>query len=455
MNHSVRQGRVYPLAPRFQADEVLSLTALEQAARIADGTLTSRELVERYLDRIQRFDGELNACITVLASAARREADRADKLRAQGRIIGPFHGVPTAIKDHHLVRMTRTRLGSRAFDWLFTPMDDPFVATLRAAGFVVIAKTAMSELGILPIVETELQPPTRNPWNTTRTAGGSSGGAGAAIAAGLVPIAPGSDGAGSVRIPSSLHGLVGLKPTRGLVADPSNKIDTYGLASNGPMARSIDDAAALLDVMCVRDRGDHLFRSRLPVRPLRIGLVLDPPVGELDPRIAARVELAAQRLRDAGHSVERRAGPQGTLDDFLPVYQRFVSRIPVLAPKRLGEFARWFWQSGRSVPESLADSLMRRFEQSGRDAMEGIDVMLSPTIGVPAFEALQFAHLEPEALFRAAAPLGAFTAIANVTGQPALTVPFGLVDDMPVGVQLIGEHGADAQLFALARTLEA
>jgi amidase len=455
MTHSTARDRVFPLAPKYDGDPILSLTALEQAARIADGTLRSADLVDRYLARIREHDGAINACVAVMERDARREAERADRLRARGRIIGPFHGVPTAIKDHHMVRFTRTRIGSRAFDWLWTPTDDDFVQRVRAAGFVIIAKTTMSELGILPIVETELQPPTRNPWNLSRTAGGSSGGAGAAIAAGMVPIAPGSDGAGSVRIPSALHGLVGLKPTRGLIPDRANKIDVYGLASNGPMARSIDDAAALLDVLCETGKGSHLARSRDPVRPLRVGVFVDPPVGVVDPRIVARVELAAERLRAAGHTVERRATPDGTLDDFMPVYQRFVSRIPVLNPSRLGPFARWFWESGHKVPESMAQSLMRRFEASGRQAMKGLDVLLSPTVGVQAFEVGQFAALEPEAQFRALAPLGAFTAIANVTGQPALSVPFGLVDGMPVGVQLIGAHGQDAALFALARSLVA
>jgi amidase len=454
MNHLAHGGAVHPLAPRFATqDPVLGLSALEQAARIADGTLTSIELVERYLARITRHDPALSAFATVLADTARRDAERADRMRARGTLVGKFHGVPTAIKDHHLVRFTRTRIGSRAFDWLWTPVDDDFVKGIRAGGFVLIGKTTMSELGILPVVETALQQPTRNPWNTSRTAGGSSGGAGAAIAAGLLPIAPGSDGAGSVRIPSSLNGLVGLKPTRGLVPDRSNRIDAYGLASNGPMARSLDDAAALLDVMAAPGRRDHLARSRDPVRPQRIAMILDAPVGDVDPRIAAIVERAAERLRAQGHTVERRPCPSATLDDFLPVYQRFVSRIPLLAPKRLGEFARWFWETGRTVPESRADALMRGFEAVGRATMEGFDVLLTPTVGILPFEVGEHAHLAPPEHFRALAPLGAFTALANVTGQPALSVPFGTVEGMPVGVQLLGRDGQDAMLFALARAL--
>lgn len=446
--------RVFSLAPSYRGDPITELSALEQSARIADGSLRSADLVDRYLARIRAQDGALSAFVTVIERRARAEAERADRLRKQGRIIGPFHGIPTAIKDHHMVRGTRTRIGSRSFDWLWTPNDNAFVARLRAAGFVIVGKTTMSELGILPIVETELQPPTRNPWNVRKTAGGSSGGAGSAVSSGMIPIAPGSDGAGSVRIPASLHGLVGLKPTRGLIPDEANKIDRWGLATNGPIARSIDDAAALLDVMCRGDRRSHLVRSRAPVGPLRIGLCLEAPVGDVDPRIASLIERAAEVLTAHGHRVVTRPRPAASLDDFMPVYQRFVSRIPVLFPQRLGRFARWFWESGKGITDERGDELMRSFEAAALESMGECDVMLTPTIGVVPFDVGQFADRDPEALFRAVAPLGAFTAIANVTGQPALSVPFGAVDGMPVGAQLIGRHDTDAQLFALGRLLE-
>lgn len=448
-------SRVHPLAPRYRGDEIIELSALEQAARIAEGTLTSRALTERYLARIRRFDPALCAFVTVLERAALREADRLDALRAKGKLLGPFHGTITAIKDHHLVKMTRTRIGSKAFDWLWTPIDDPFVKRVRDAGFVIVGKTSMSELGILPIVETPIMPPTRNPWNTAKTAGGSSGGAGAALAAGLLSVAPGSDGAGSIRIPASLNGLVGLKPTRRLIPDRSDKIDTWGLATNGPMGRSVDDVAALLDALCDPLHKGHFERSKTRVRPLRVGLFVEPPVGEVDPRIVAVVERAAEVLRDAGHTVERRASPKVELDDFVPVYQRFISRIPVYSPDRLGEFARWFWETGRTVSDSKASSLVRAFEETGRAVMEGLDVMLAPSVCVMPFDVGAFADLPPEQVFRAVTPLGSFTALANLTGQPALSVPFASIEGMPVGVQLVAPRYEDATLLALGRVLEA
>ena len=231
---------VRPTAPQFATDGLSSLSALGQAQRLADGSLRSIDLVEHYLARVAAYEREVGAFVEVFADAARRDAERADADRKQGRLRGPFHGVPTAVKDHHMMRFTRMRLGSRAYDWLWTPTDDVVVKRLRAAGFVLLGKTTMSELGLLPICEPVGGTPTRNPWDLSRTAGGSSGGAGAAVAAGMLPIAPGSDGAGSVRIPASLNGLYGLKPTRGLVRDGNERIDVFGLTSVGPLARSIE-----------------------------------------------------------------------------------------------------------------------------------------------------------------------------------------------------------------------
>lgn len=443
-----------PIAPRYAAPGVVTLSAVEQAQRIRDGSLSSRELVETYLSRIDRHDGELNAFIDVLADSARREADHADHLRARGRLLGPFHGVPTAVKDQHFVRGTATRLGSRAYPSFRSPIDDAVVRRLRGAGFVILGKTTMSELGLLPVVEPDLHPPTRNPWNLERSAGGSSGGAGAAVAAGLVPVAPGSDGAGSIRVPASLNGLFGHKPTRGLVPDNSERIDAYRLTAIGPLARCVDDAAALLDVLATPRGAHHATGSRLTVRPLRIGVVREPPFGELDPRLLASVELAAARLRDAGHQVEDRACPAGTLEGFLPIYQSFMARIPVVFRSRLQPVTAWFQEQGRAVSADDARRRVQTFTDAGTDAMRGIDVLLTPSVAMLPPRVGEFTHLSPPEQFAALAPLGGFTALANLTGQPAISVPLGEIDGMPAGVQLMGQHGQDDLLLALARLFE-
>lgn len=439
------------------SNPVLSLSALEQAARIREGTLSSQALVSLYLERIRTIDGRLGAMVDTCGEQALAEAARLDRLRAKGTLAGPFHGVPTAVKDLHFLRGRPLRMGSRAYRWLWSPVDDTLVRGLKRAGFVVLGKTSTSELALLPIVETDLHPPTRNAWNPERTAGGSSGGAGAAIAAGLVPVAPGSDGAGSIRIPSSLNGLVGMKPTRGLVPSDTKRVDVFGMASIGPMARTVDDAAALLDVICGREGGrGTAFRdaSRVAPKPLKIGLILQPPLGETDPRIAAAVREAAASLAAAGHSVEERASVTGTLDEFLPVYQTLISRIPVLFPWMLQPVVRWFREEGRRLPKGAA---ARAFAELGARVvatMEGLDVLVTPTVPILPPKVGAFRHLPPRELFEAVAPLGAFTAASNLSGFPALTVPCGRVEGLPVGAQLIGRPGTEGLLFALARTLE-
>jgi amidase len=446
---------ILPIAPAFAppADDLAQLSALEQARRIAAGELTSEALTEHYLTRIATHDPQLSAFIALHADRARAQARRVDKRRALGIPLAPFHGVPTAMKDHHMVRGMRTRIGSHAYSWLWSPVDDVLVKRMKAAGFVLLGKTSMSELGILPIVETGIAPPTRNPWNLQHTAGGSSGGAGAALGAGLLPVAPGSDGAGSVRIPSALNGLVGLKPSRGLVADPAKGFNRFGLVSVGPMGRTVEDAMALLDVLAGLPHGETARRAAEPIAPLKIGLLLDPPFGENDPRIVALIEGAAERLRAVGHKVERIPGLTVDLTEFVPLYQRVLSRAPVPFPSRLSPFARWFWGTGKKGNDADAWRRLKQFVDLAEGSQAGYDLLLTPTIGVLPPKVGEFAHLSPPEHFEALAPLGAYTALANLTGQPAISVPCGQVDGFPVGAQLVGRHGDDARLFGLARHL--
>lgn len=446
-----------PIALPDPARPELALSALEQAARIREGRLRSRELVELYLDRIARLDGGIGAMVHLMGDSARREADRLDALRARGRIVGPFHGVPTALKDLHFVRGAPVRLGSRAFAWLWSPLDDRVVRAVKRAGFVVLGKTSTSELALLPIVETELHPPTRNPWDPSRSAGGSSGGSGAAVAAGFVPVAPGSDGAGSIRIPSALNGLVGLKPSRRLVPDDNDYIDVFRMTTCGPMARCVDDAAALLDVLAVPDParpGRFLRASREPTGPLTIGVLVDAPFGETDPRIVACVRRAAETLAAAGHRLVERSRIGGDVEEFIPVYQFIFGRIPVPTPARLSPIVRWFRDEGRKLSRGFVAGRFAALAARAATAIEGVDVLLTPTTAMLPPPIGAFRDLPPRELFRAVAPLGAFTAAANLSGAPAVSVPCGTVEGLPVGVQLAARHGEDGKLLALARLLE-
>lgn len=432
---------------------VLALSAREQAARIRDGSVTSRELVELYLARIERHNPTVGAFVSMFADSARKDADKADAARKKGRFSGPFHGVPTAMKDLHFVKGGFTRMGSRSWKYLWSPLDDQTTASVRKGGFVIVGKTSTSELGLLPIVETDIHPPTRNPWNPGHTAGGSSGGAGAAVAAGLLPIAPGSDGAGSVRIPASLAGLVGLKPSRGLIPMAFAKVDLHQMASMGPLARDVEDAAMLLDVLAGTEN-TFLEASRRPVAPLRLGLIVDPPMGEVHPGIAARVREAARALEALGHEVVELPRVTVELDEFLPIYQSFLARVPAPFESRLQPMTRWFREQGRALSNGVAKAQFEKLVGRSLALLEGLDGLVSPTIPVLPPKVGEFAHLSPDAMFRALSPLGAFTAAWNITGLPALTVPWGQVDGFPAGVQLVGKMASDGRLLALGRTLQ-
>ncbi|MEV1144106.1 amidase, partial [Micromonospora sp. NPDC049799] len=223
------------------------LTALEQAAAITRGELSSRELVAHHLERVAALGDTVGAFVTVTAQAALAAADAADTVPPVDR--GPLHGVPTAVKDLTLTAGVRTTFGSAAFADFVPPVDADVVRFMKAAGLISLGKTTTSELGCSLYSEGLVAPPARNPWDLAYTAGGSSGGAAAAVAAGLVPVAQGSDGGGSLRIPASMCGLVGYKPSRGLVSGGPLGFGAYGLPTNGPIGRTVADVAALLDVL--------------------------------------------------------------------------------------------------------------------------------------------------------------------------------------------------------------
>lgn len=431
--------------------------ALEIAERIRRGELSSEQVVAKALEQVVRRNPRLQAFVSVMAANAEKAARAKD--RARGRSdLPPFHGVPIAIKDLHPVRWTFTRMGSRSYRWLFTPFDDPLVRTLRKAGFVVLGKTSTSELALMPIIEPEIHGPTRNPWNDEHTSGGSSGGSAVAVAAGMVPVAPGSDGGGSIRIPASYCGIVGLKPTRGLVPNPLGRVDRNEMTAIGPLARTVDDAAAFLDLLTGRpNSGPSSFSEAAHNEPppLRIRMALDSPVGETDPLIGRAVRAIGELLTDLGHDVVEVDPPAVGLDEFIPIYSRLFADIPVPAESRLQPVTRWFREQGRLRTQAQAraafEALNARVDKFVGDA----DVLLTPTTAIPAPKVGAFADMAPEEMFHACGPIGAFTAGFNVGGQPAVSIPAGRCSDgVPFGAQLVGRHGQDGLVLALARQIE-
>jgi amidase len=436
--------------------EILRKSAIEQGALIRARAISSEELTEIYLRRIAEIDPDLNAFVQVLGDDALRAARKLDREKAPQR--ARFHGVPIGIKDLNAVRGSFMRMGSRAFSRFLSPADDLVVARLRRAGFVILGKTATPELGSLPVTEPETHPPTRNPWDRSVTPGGSSGGAAAAVAADLIPIAQGSDGGGSVRIPASLCGLVGYKPTQGLVENPFGMTDPDIVWTSGPIARSVADAAATVDAMTdPPPDGIGLHeKSRRPLQRLKVCVATDTYVVPTEPEIRQETLRVAKMIASLGHDVEERGTLSGVdVDEFIPIWQKNVCRAPVLDWSETEPLTRWLAEGGKGLDARDVAIKVASIAERVVSAFGDADVWLLPTVSVSPFPIGALRDLSPHEAFQRAAHLGAFTAPFNVSGQPAISIPAGLSKrGHPIGVQLVGKKGDDSTILSLARALE-
>jgi amidase len=440
-------------------------TALDLAAAIARREITSSEVTGTFAARIEQKNGAFGAFVDLFLARARKDAERLDAAIARGeRGFGPFAGVPIGIKDIEAVRASWTRMGTRTYRFLWTPVDGPVATRLRRSGFVFVGKTATPELCLLPVTEPEIHPPCRNPRAPSYTAGGSSGGAAAAVASGMVPIAHGTDAAGSIRIPAALCGLVGFKPSRGVLAPTVAFVDRCRLSETGCLSWSVEDSAAFLDVLTGRSypAGDaapdsFLAASRRTSARLRIRYCVESAVTKVEPDAAETAMATARRLRELGHDVEALAPFEGTLDEFLPLWQRMAANMPIPSDRLLEPSSRWLRERGRRLSNDDVEARARSLGERILRWTEGADVLLTPTVGVhPPRVGEHAGERDGEARFRAVAPLGAFTAPFNISGQPAVTLPAGTSGlGVPLGVQLVGRPGADAPLLSLCRELEA
>ena len=436
--------------------------AARQAALIARGELSSRELTELYLERIAHIDPQLNAFRVVLAEQALAEADAADARQARGE-GGVLNGVPIAIKDDADVAGQETPFGTGANPGV-KGADSAMVSRLRDAGAVVLGKTNVPELMICCFTETLSYGATRNPWDPTRTPGGSSGGSGAAVAAGLCGVAHGSDGAGSIRIPAAWCGLFGIKPQRDRVPLAPYTGAWNGLSTYGPIARTVADAALFLDAAAQTD-GRFAAAAAAEPGPLRIALATNLPPGILAKPSAdalRAVHEAADRLRALGHTVRetqldfgRVAGPNvvarylgGVAEDFAKLAH------PELTERRTQGFARL----GRAVPKALvakataaAPALTARI---GR-VFEGADVILTPGPAKPPFQVGALQGRSATWTLNAMLDRVPYYATWNATGQPAASVPAGFDGDgLPLAIQFVGRPDDEATLLGLAAQLE-
>ena len=443
----------------------------ETAQRIAEGDLTSRVVVEEALARIGIADPGLNAFSRVLAEEARAEATARDEQLVSGGPRGPLHGVPVAIKEEIDVAGTVTTFGGEGNS---TPVaaDAEVVRRLRAAGAVIVGKTTMPEFGSFPYTESASRGVTRNPWDRTRTPGGSSGGTAVAVAAGMVPVGLGGDGGGSIRIPSACCGLFGLKPQRGRVTTSPQPHLWWALGTAGPLTRSVLDSAIVYDV--IRGNVDtDLYRAgdapsfteaalREPGR-LRIGWTTKSAgLGvRPDPVHVRAVADTVRLLTDLGHDVQE-VDPHYP-DPTVAFVPQFFAGVRSEADgvehyARLERRTRETYRLGSWVRPRVLDRALaatERISVKANRVFDQCDVLLTPTI---AHRPPLVGRLDGVGTVRAslrAMPAIAYAALWNVAGNPAASVPCGIAPDgLPVAVQLVGRTDDEATLFSLSAQLE-
>jgi amidase len=457
---------------------VLERSAVELADLIRRRELSSRELVEASLRRIEEREPAINAFTYVAAESALAAADAVPAGDPR-----PFAGVPIAVKDNRPVAGMPLTLCSDLFQDVVPDHDSFAVARLRAAGFVIVGKTTMPEMGILPTTEPRRFGATRNPWRLDRTPGGSSGGSAAAVAAGMVPIAHGNDGGGSIRIPAACCGLVGLKPARGRISSGPDSGQSF-LATDGVLTRSVADTAAVLGLLAGYEPGDATWAppppgsypelAARPVRRLRIGLALNPPLdgAVLEPECEVAARDAARLLESLGHEVDEITPPWSGLDllpDFTRAFGPSVSMQTLLGGQLAGrdpteddvEPLTWLvWEHARSQSALSLLSAYARLEQVGRSIvsfMSSWDAVVTPALArrPVAIGEIHGRGPDPWGNYRRSGSFTPYTAILNVTGQPAISLPLYHDDDgLPIGVQLIGPPAREEVLLALATQLE-
>ncbi|MGZ4512081.1 MAG: amidase [Mycobacterium sp.] len=450
----------------MDARDVAFAGAAAQARMLADGELTAPELLEIYLERIARLDSQLRCYRVVLSDSARYEAAVAqDRLDAGERL--PLLGVPIAIKDDVDVAGEVTTYGSGAHRPAATS-DAEVVRRLRAAGAVIIGKTNVPELMMFPYTESLTFGATRNPWNLRRTPGGSSGGSAAAVAAGLAPLALGSDGGGSIRIPAIWCGLFGVKPQRDRVSLEPHDDAWHGLSVNGPLARSVLDAALFLDATSTvpGPEGEFVAAATRDPGRLRIALSTKGPT-PLPVRVGkaqlAAVDEAGALLRELGHEVitaDPDYPPSAIMTNYLPRYLRGISddADAQAHPERLEARTRNLARAGSLFSDHRMAAL--------RDAepavtaripsiFDDVDVVVTPGNATGPSRIGAYQRRGAVWTLLAVAPRVPYQPVWNLTGQPAAAVPWDFDGDgLPIAVQLVGRPYAEATLLSLSAQIE-
>jgi amidase len=451
----------------------------ELAALVRGGTISARELVGASLDRIAELNPSLNAFVDVFA----------DEALAAAAAIGPgdprpFAGVPIAIKNNRAVAGKRLTFASNFTGDFPAPYDHNVVARLKAAGFVIVGTTTLPEWGILPTTETARFGATRNPWDQSRTPGGSSGGSAAAVAAGMVPIAHANDGGGSTRIPAACCGLVGLKPQRGRIS-PAPEAGHLFLVSDGVLTRTVGETAEVLDVLAGMELGDMTWAppppepfataaGRTPGR-LRIAMSTLSPVPDapVDPVCVQAVQDAATLMESLGHEIVEADPPWAQPElshvftaSFGPAVCTQIRLVEMLSGRAAtaADMEPLSWalfelcQSINSVDALLAEFQLHGFGRGLIQWVAQYDALLTPALAeapLPLGTLNPLDADDPMGAFTRSGAFTPFTPPCNISGQPAISVPlFEREDGLPLAVQLIGQPAQEGALLALAAQLE-
>lgn len=447
--------------------ELHDLTALEQGAAIRRGETSTEELVAHYRQRIEALSERLGAFVSVGSGTV-----------ADASADGPLAGVPTAVKDLNSIAGERTTYGSALFADFEPDFTDGLVERILAAGMPILGKTNTPEFGSPCYTEPEVAPPAVTPYDLSRMAGGSSGGAATAVAAGLVPVAQGSDGGGSIRIPASCCGIVGLKPTRARISGSPMYGDPVGLGASGPLARTVRDAAAFLDVMAGRAVGDPFWAPESDETflaacdrdpgPLRVARFSEPVIADtdVDPECLTAWEDASRLLESLGHEVVDIDAPLPR--DAVPVFETCWAVLTALstvdlepeAKAQLRPLTRWLGEKGEAVGApafGLTIGELRRVAARALAALAPYDAVLTPTLAVPPLPVGALRDdADPAADFEAQKRFTPYTSMWNVTGSPAVSLPLHWTPSgLPVGVMLATAPGDEATLLALSAQVEA
>ena len=449
-------------------------SALEIAALVRDKQISPVALVAALLARIEALDPRLNAFCLVAADAAHAAAREAEIAVMKGEPIGPLHGVPVSVKDVLYTRGMRTTGGSRLFADLVPEEDTVAVGRLKTGGAIVVGKTNTSEFGHKALTDNPLFGATHNPWDVDRTPGGSSGGAAAAVASGLGPIALGTDGGGSVRVPAGFCGVVGVKPSFGRVPQVPGFPGWDHVGTIGPLARTVRDAAAVLDVIAggddrdrlslPREAGTYLDACDLEVKGLHVAWTPDLGYAAVDERVLDLCGNAAAEFENLGCHVEVvNPGWENPEEAFGTIvaaqfYAAWADQLPAREVDMDASLVRFIRRGGAVTTREYLTAMTQvsAYWQEVVTFLARFDLLLTPTAAVPPFALGQ--GVPREIAGQEVSRLGwmPFTYPFNLTGQPAASVPAGWTDDgLPVGLQIVGRRHADRMVLAAAAAFEA